>query len=138
VATSRKAFSFSRSFRLTKPAEFAHVFDKAQRSADRCFTVLYRENALETARLGFAVAKKRIPAAVGRNRIRRIVRESFRKYRRTLGNFDIIILAQSAATTATNAELAASLERHWDRLNSDDALHGLGLHQASQTKDKQH
>jgi ribonuclease P protein component len=139
VATSRKAFSFSRNFRLTKPAEFAHVFGKAQRLSDRCFTVLYRENELDTARLGFAVAKRRIPAAVGRNRIRRIARESFRKYRTKLGSFDIIILAQSAAATATNSVLVASLEWHWGCMNGDDAMHRRGLHRARQpNKDKQH
>jgi ribonuclease P protein component len=118
AATPAKTFSFSRQYRLTSPAEFTRVFNNAQRSQDRYFTALYRDNKLPTARLGFAVAKKRVPAAVGRNRIRRVARESFRKQRDSLPSIDIIILAQSAAATATNGELLVSLEKHWQRLQS--------------------
>ena len=118
AATIGKTFSFTRQFRLTSPSEFARVFNNAKRSSDRFFTVLYRANELATARLGFAVAKKKIPRAVGRNRIRRLARESFRQQRDELPRLDIIILAQSAAATATNGELLVSLEQHWQRLQS--------------------
>ncbi|MCP4000816.1 MAG: ribonuclease P protein component [Gammaproteobacteria bacterium] len=101
---------------MTTPAEFARVFNRARRTSDRYFTVLYRDNDNVTARLGFAVAKKHIPAAVGRNRVRRIVRESFRKFRTELGSIDIIIMAQSPAISASNTELFASVEQHWEKL----------------------
>lgn len=78
--------------------------------------LLYCDNGGESARLGFAVAKKQIPLAVGRNRVRRLARESFRKQRDTLEAVDIIILTQSAAGSATNSDLSSSLERHWQRL----------------------
>ena len=81
---------------------------------------MYRENDRDSARLGFAVAKKRIPAAVGRNRVRRIARESFRKHRGELGSIDIIILAQSAAAKLSNAELFASIEQHWEQIRTGD------------------
>lgn len=118
AATTSASFSFARRYRLTKPAEFARVFSNSQRSADRYFTLLYRPNQSTTARLGFAVAKKRIPAAVGRNRIRRLARESFRKQRRSLPPVDIIILARSAAAAAANTDLLASLDKHWQRLQN--------------------
>ena len=118
AATTSNTLSFSRQFRLTNPAEFTRVFNNAQRSTDRYFTVLYRSNELPTARLGFAVAKKRVSAAVGRNRIRRLARESFRKQRDALPPVDIIILAQSAAAKVANKKLFASLEMHWQRLQS--------------------
>lgn len=116
AATTPANFSFARRYRLTRPAEFSRVFGDAQRSADRYFTVLFRANQSDTARLGFAVAKKQIPAAVGRNRVRRLARESFRKQRESLPPVDIIILARSAAAAAANSELLASLDRHWQRL----------------------
>ena len=78
--------------------------------------MLYRQNDNGQARLGFAVAKKRISKATGRNRVRRIARESFRQTREQLGGIDIIIMAQTAAAGATNAELFASLASHWERL----------------------
>jgi ribonuclease P protein component len=141
--TSSKTLSFSRAFRLTTPAEFARVFNQARRSSDRYFTVLYRENDKDVACLGFAVAKKRIAAAVGRNRVRRIARESFRKYRTELGSIDIIILAQSAAASASNAELFDSLEEHWERLRTGEDKTGRPQRRAKQSteivnKDNKH
>jgi ribonuclease P protein component len=124
AATNPTSFSFARRYRLTRAAEFARVFNDAQRSADRYFTVLFRSNHTDSARLGFAVAKKQIPAAVGRNRVRRLARESFRKQRRSLPPVDIIILARSAAAAAANSELLASLDRHWQRLQTTPERRG--------------
>ena len=114
--TSSAPFSFSRANRLLKPADFQRVFAAASRSADRYFTVLYRDNGTAEPRVGFTVAKKKIAAATGRNRVRRLARESFRQQKRTLGGLDIIILAQNTAAQATNAQLFASLDNHWQRL----------------------
>jgi len=98
------------------------VFAAARRSADRYFTVLYRQNGLDHPRLGFTVAKKKIPTAVGRNRVRRLARESFRLQNQTLGGIDIIILAQRTAAQASNAQLFASLENHWQHLQQREDL----------------
>ena len=112
------SYTFSRNSRLLKPAEFQRVFADARRSADRYFTVLYRDNDTAAPRIGFAVAKKKIPSAVARNRVRRLARESFRVEGRTLGGIDIIILAQNAAASAGNRQLFESLQQHWQRLAS--------------------
>jgi ribonuclease P protein component len=109
-------FSFSRHYRLNKPADYTRVFDNALRSRDRYYTLLFRASEGDSARVGFAVAKKRISAANDRNRVRRLARESFRQHRHNLPVVDIIILAQSSAVAATNKELFASLEKHWRRL----------------------
>ena len=109
---------FTRDMRLIKPAQFSRVFANAKNSRDRFYTVLFMPTDKGTARLGFAIAKKKISAATGRNRVRRIARESFRQKRSELPAVDIIILAQSAAAGATNAELFASLDRHWSRITA--------------------
>jgi ribonuclease P protein component len=118
AATATQSFSFSRLYRLRSPAEFRRVFEQATRSGDRFFTVLWRPNELADARVGFAIAKKRISLAVGRNRIRRIARESFRQQRGTLTGVDIVLLANSAANKASNKQLRQSLERHWENIRS--------------------
>jgi ribonuclease P protein component len=69
-------------------------------------------------RIGFAIAKKRIPGAVGRNRLRRLARESFRSHAYELPSVDIVLLAQPAAAHANNAELFRSLEKHWRRIGA--------------------
>ena len=119
VPTGTQSFSYKRLYRLTTPAEFRRVFSKAERSGDRFFTILWRPNDLETARLGFAIAKKRIAQATARNRIRRLARESFRYHRQQLDNVDIIVMAQPAAQQAANKQLADSLDRHWNKIRRD-------------------
>ena len=77
------------------------------------FTVLYRPNGTTEPQLGLAIGKKNCRAAVGRNRLKRIIRESFRHNRAQLGGVDIIVLNQPAAASASNKALFDSLETHW-------------------------
>jgi ribonuclease P protein component len=116
--TATQTFSFGRNFRLNTAADFRRVFKQAKRSKDRYFTVLWQTNRGSTARIGFAVAKKSIPLAVGRNRIRRLARESFRHERATLGSVDIVVLAQPAAGKVSKASLTRSLEHHWEKIKN--------------------
>jgi len=106
---------FGKENRLLDAAAFGRVFAKATRSRDRLFTILCRRNEQGDARLGLAVSKKHCRLATGRNRIKRAIRESFREHKVLLSNLDIVVINQSAATTASNQELIASLETHWRR-----------------------
>ena len=77
--------------------------------------MLFRGNGGGPARLGLAVAKKHCRLASGRNRIKRIVRESFRRQQDTLGSIDVVVMNTPAAHKANNKALFASLEQHWQR-----------------------
>ena len=77
------------------------------------FTVLYRDNGKRAPRLGLAVSKKNCRQAVGRNRIKRIVRESFRLNQNRLPGIDIVVLSQPGTHKANNKELFSSLAAHW-------------------------
>ncbi|MGI9224948.1 MAG: ribonuclease P protein component [Woeseiaceae bacterium] len=106
---------FGKKDRLLNAAAFGHVFKKANRSRDKWFTVLSRENSGGGARLGLAISKKRCRKATARNRIKRIVRESFRHHRADLGDLDVVVINQAATTTATSRQLFDSLAGHWGR-----------------------
>ncbi len=82
------------------------------------FTVLYRENGEQKGRLGLAISKKNCRLAVGRNRLKRIVRESFRQHGEDLKGLDVVVLNQPAAKLASNNALFDSLEQHWQKCNS--------------------
>jgi ribonuclease P protein component len=120
--TATSSYKFSRSHRLLTAKDFDAVFSKAQRSADRFYTLLYTRCDAETSRLGFAIAKKKVSLAPGRNRLKRIARESFRQNRDSLASgsdaFNIVILANKSAATATNKELFTSLDKHWRKLRT--------------------
>ena len=110
---------FSRQSRLLKPAEFKTVFQQAIRSGDDCFRILARTNGIRRHRLGMAVSKKACAKAVGRNRIKRIVRESFRTRLSgpvTDNALDFVVLPTVAAANQSNKTLDESLSIHWKRL----------------------
>lgn len=98
---------------MSDAASYKRVFDKAERSRDKMFTVLFRTNASDDARLGLAIAKKHCRLATNRNRLKRVVRESFRKHLPQLAGLDIIVLNRPPATRAGNEALFNCLENHW-------------------------
>ena len=109
--------TFQRHSRLTKPLEFKMVFRKPVVSADRCFKVLARQNQRSCSRLGMAVSKQVNRRATVRNRIKRIIRESFRQHKATL-HIDFVVLPRHEAATISNSQLFQSLDRHWARIES--------------------
>ena len=66
-----------------------------------------------TPRLGLAIAARIIGNAVRRNRIKRLVRESFRQHQHELPALDIVVNARNGARDADNAAIVRSLEKHW-------------------------
>lgn len=109
---------FTRASRLTQPTQYKQVFAGARRRGDRYFTILSIPNAHEQARLGMAVSRRNMPRAVDRNRIKRLIRESFRQHRADLSARDIVVLAKAPARHASNTELLEALSRHWQRLTT--------------------
>ena len=110
---------FSRQSRLLRPSEFKSVFQQATRSGDDCFRIMARVNGIQRNRLGMAVSKKACARAVGRNRIKRVVRESFRA--RMVGTnmnntMDFVVLPTGKAAKQSNKVLDESLTTHWQRL----------------------
>jgi ribonuclease P protein component len=109
---------FTKRARLLTRSDFDRVFAQASRSVDDCFTVLARPNGGDGPRLGLAIARKHARAAVARNRIKRLVRESFRHHQQRLGAIDLVVLGRHGLADRDNAQLRASLERHWIRLQN--------------------
>jgi ribonuclease P protein component len=101
---------------LTQPGDFKSVRQSGRRFADGLFSVSAMHNQREHARLGLAIATRVFGTAVARNRVKRIIRESFRLNQSTLPAVDITIAARDAAKKATAPELRASLERAWKNI----------------------
>jgi ribonuclease P protein component len=64
-----------------------------------------------------AVSRQVDRRAVGRNRIKRIIRESFRRYFASgAPAADFVVLPRRESATICNLQLFRSLEKHWERL----------------------
>lgn len=61
------------------------------------------------ARLGLAVSRKVDTRAVGRNRIKRVLREQFRALRQQMAPGSYVAVARTAAAAADTAQLRATL-----------------------------
>jgi ribonuclease P protein component len=65
-----------------------------------------------------AVSTRAIGNAVRRNRLRRLIRESFRMHRHELPAVDVFVTARSPARAAPNAEIFASLRCLWQQIQA--------------------
>ena len=105
-----------REARLRRPGEFAALRSSSGRAGGRCFHMRYRDNELGEARLGLAISKRVSKRAVERNRIKRLVRESFRRVRHRLPAVDLMVMAREQAAGVPGPELLGELEALWRKL----------------------
>ncbi len=99
--------------RLRRKREFDAAYARGRRLGDGFFTVVVLANDVGAARLGMAVAVRVAGGAVRRNRIRRIIRESFRLHRQHLPARDLIVGAKPRAREAPAHLLRESLAGLW-------------------------
>lgn len=112
-----KAAALPRTARLLAAADFAACFKARQRLAGRYFALNLHPNTAGCARLGLAVSRKVDTRAVVRNRIKRCVRESFRRCAMNLPALDLVFTAKREAAAQPNIELRADIEALFNRLS---------------------
>lgn len=66
-----------------------------------------------------AVSTRAAGNSVRRNRLRRLIRESFRMHRQELPAVDLLVTARSAAAQAENRVVFESLAGLWRRVRGD-------------------
>jgi ribonuclease P protein component len=111
-------FCFKKNQRLLESHAFSAVFSDAPiRASHPCFLLLCRSNLLPKARIGIVIAKKQIRRAHERNRLKRLIRESFRLQQHKLPLIDAIVLARKGADALSNSDVQVILKGLWKRIS---------------------
>ncbi|HXE67081.1 MAG TPA: ribonuclease P protein component [Rhodanobacteraceae bacterium] len=103
--------------RLRRASDFA-ALRNAERWQGRHFLLRWLGLPEGNARLGLAVSRKVSKRAVERNRIKRVVRESFRAEREGLPALDILVIPRASAAGIPNPVLFADLGLAWCKLKT--------------------
>lgn len=112
-------FGFTKDSRLIAGDDYKAVFETARYKVScRHFLMLASNSKNARGRLGMVIAKKTIAKAVQRNRIKRLVRESFRKTAKQLPVIDVVVLARRDADKLNNAMLLNKINTLWKDLQS--------------------
>lgn len=107
---------FPRTARVRAPSDYDRIFKHGRRVAMPVLALHWQPQATEpeapratglvpVARLGLAVSRKVDPHAVGRNRIKRVLRDCFRHHRADLPGGDYVVVARVGAAKCTSDEL---------------------------------
>lgn len=113
------ATRYPRASRLLQADDFQRVFKQRRcKSSDRYLTVLAVPNTLGWPRLGMAISIRNSGNAVSRNRLKRLVRESFRAHQNELGGNDVVVLTRKGISSLSNQQVATALAGHWQKIRA--------------------
>ncbi len=100
---------FGKAARLTRRREFLTVQGRGRKLQAGPYVVLLLPNGSGRARLGITVSSK-VAGAVGRNRVKRWVREAFRARAAALPPVDLVVIARSPAPGAGLAAARGAID----------------------------
>ncbi|HXK00560.1 MAG TPA: ribonuclease P protein component [Buchnera sp. (in: enterobacteria)] len=106
-------FYFKKKYRLSNKEDFNFVFKKPVKLEKSEIIILGRSNLLEYSRLGLSITKKNIRHAHERNRLKRLIRESFRLSQHKIIRMDFVIMVKRNAVKLHSTILRDTLEKLW-------------------------
>jgi ribonuclease P protein component len=88
---SSNSSKFTVACRLSRADGFDHVI-RENNVADKHFKVFFTHNSKNNARLGIIASKKLLPGSAVRNRVKRLIRETFRQHNIKHSKLDLVVM----------------------------------------------
>ena len=107
---------FPKTHKLVNKADYTLTLNQPYKISHKHLLILFKPNQITNARLGLMVGKRVAAQAVDRNRIKRVIRESFRAKQAELKSLDIVVIARRECDTLSKVELRKGLDKLWERL----------------------
>jgi ribonuclease P protein component len=107
---------FGKRVRLLRPLDFTAVFDQGFRLPGRLLDARVRVATDGHARLGLAISSRSLALATRRNRLKRLVRESFRHHAHALPPVDVVVSARREIATGADQAVREELQQLWARI----------------------
>jgi ribonuclease P protein component len=102
--------------RIRRKPQFDQIKAEGRRMGNGHFGLTVKPNDSGGPRIGLAVSLKVAGNGVERNRIRRVIRESFRLRQHELPALDLVVSARGRVRGADSHELRTSLADLWGKL----------------------
>jgi len=97
--------------KLNKNKDFKKVYNEGKFISEMYVVVYFRENEMDSTRIGFTASKK-IGKSVARNRARRLMKESLRTIEGNLKKgYDIVFVARPTINEGNFHQVKESIER---------------------------
>jgi ribonuclease P protein component len=106
----------SRRHRFAERGSYGTVLKSGHKLRGRFATLHAGRSPSGHSRLGIALTRKMIPAAIERNRVRRLVRETFRRHGAKLLPMDCVVTLRQAVQAADFALFRSELGTLLDQL----------------------
>lgn len=110
TSTTQGTASFTKAARLRRRSDYLRVQTQGKRLHTRHFGVTLAPPEVLISRLGLVVTR-RFGKAVQRNRMKRLLREFFRRHQGQLPHRDLVIMAKKGAETLSFSQVEQELGR---------------------------
>lgn len=101
--------------RLADPKVIAKL-RSGHKKSNGAFLMCYRSNKMDYGRIAIVVSKSRLKHAVDRNKIKRIVRESFRHCQNLVKGYDCLIIFKRDTSSLNDLLLRLNIDTLWQQL----------------------
>jgi len=114
----RTGHCWPKSLRLRKRREYLLVQRRARKHLTPDLVILWMPGQTPMTRLGITVSRKVAKQAVRRNRVKRWIREAFRRLDLERGSepLDLAVIARPRAVNARYPSIQDQLRTFWDRV----------------------